>query len=349
VSATVGVSVMVDSFRHSVDEWLGTTLQSDIYVGVAGGSMDPDLLADLVAVDGVEHYSTSRRSWLETADGRIRLIALQMAPGSYAGTSIRDADPAEVWPQFDGAGAVLVSDAYAYRYGIARGDTVTLQTRRGERAFEVAGIYQSYDANGGAILMSRRIYDVFFDDPGVDSIGVYLRPGVSVDDTLQAFRDIGAGRQSLLMNSNARIRDISLGIFDRTFVITGVLYWLAVCVAVIGILGAMLALQMERARELAVLRALGMTPWQVAALVTMQTSFIGLLSGLAALPLGLTMAWVLVEVINRRAFGWQMDMTIDPAVLGMAVLVATGAALVAGIYPAWRAAGARPALAMREE
>ena len=167
---------------------------------------------------------------------------------------------------------------------------------------------------------------------------------------MEQLRAKSAGRQALIMNSNARIRELSLGIFDRTFVITDVLYWLAVGVAIIGILGAMLALQLERARELAILRAVGMTPGQMGGLVTLQTAFIGLLSGLAAIPLGLVMAWVLVEVINRRAFGWQMDISVTSGRLVYGALsLSVGAALVAGIYPAWRAASARPALAMREE
>ena len=111
----------------------------------------------------------------------------------------------------------------------------------------------------------------------------------------------------------------------------------------------MLALQLERAREFGVLRALGMTPAQTGALVTAQSGFIGLLAGLAAIPLGLVMAWVLVEVINRRAFGWQIDMTVSLDPLVWALLLAIGAALLAGIYPSWHAATARPALAMREE
>ncbi len=349
VSATVGVSVMVDSFRGSVSEWLGNTLQSDIYVGVPRGSLDADLLADLVRVPGVDSFSTSRRSWLETESGRVRLVVLQMAPGSYAGTSIRDGDADEVWQQFDEEGAVLVSDPYAYRNDVGRGDVIGLKTIAGDRAFRIAAVYQSYESNNGAILMSRRTYDVFFDDPTVDSIGIYVREGEDVAAIIKELRQISAGRQALIMNSNARIREISLDIFDRTFVITDVLYWLAVGVAVIGILGAMLAMQLERARELAVLRAIGMTPGQIGRLVIIQTGFIGLLSGIAAMPLGLLMAWVLVEVINRRAFGWQMDIAIDPAVLFAALTLAFGAALVAGIYPAYRAASARPALAMREE
>jgi putative ABC transport system permease protein len=349
VSATVGVSVMVDSFRTSVNVWLGNTLRSDIYVGVPGGSLDPDLLDDLLAIPGIEHHSTSRRTWLETESGRVRLIVLQMAPGSYAGTAIRDGDPEEAWRAFDMQGAVLVSDAYAYRHDVDRGDTVSFKTGNGDRAFRVAAVFQSYDSNDGAILMSRRTYDIFFDDSKVDSTGIYVEEGVDIDRVMDDIRELGAGRQALVLNSNARLREISLKIFDRTFIITDVLYWLAVGVAVIGILGAMLALQLERARELAVLRAIGMTPRQMVGLVTMQTGFIGVLSGIAAIPLGIIMAWVLIAVINRRAFGWEMDMIIEPTVLLTSLALAVGAALIAGLYPARRAASARPALAMREE
>jgi putative ABC transport system permease protein len=180
-------------------------------------------------------------------------------------------------------------------------------------------------------------------------LGLYLSPDAQPEDVLQQLRQISAGRQALLIRSNREIRDISLDIFDRTFVITDVLYWLAVGVAFIGILGAMLAVQLESARELAILRAVGMTPGQLGALVTMQTGFMGLLSGLAAIPLGLVMAWVLIDVINRRAFGWQMDVTVSPKILLSALALSIGAALLAGLYPAWRAANAPPALAMREE
>ena len=349
VSATVGVSVMVDSFRSSVSEWLGNTLQSDIYVGVPGGSLDPELLQDLIAVPGIANHSTRRVAWLETDHGRIRLIVLQMAPGSYAGTAIRDGDPDEVWRKFDEDGSVLVSDPYAYRHGVGRGDTVQLKTKNGIRVFRIAAVFQSYDSNDGAILMSRRTYDIFFDDPAINSIGIYLDDAAQIDGVMDDIRQVSAGKQSLIVNSNARLREISLNIFDRTFVITDVLYWLAVGVAVIGILGAMLALQLERARELAVLRAIGMTPGQMGGLVTIQSGLIGLFSGIAAIPLGLVMAWVLIAVINRRAFGWQMDMTIDPVVPLIALALAVGAALIAGLYPAYRAASARPALAMREE
>ena len=349
VSATIGVSVMVDSFRGSVSAWLDKTLQSDIYVSAPYGALDHGLIEDIVQTPGVAAYSTSRRVWLENEAGRTRIIAVQMAPGSYAGMELLDADPELVWRAFEEDGAVLVSEPYAYRNAVAGGDTIKLITLSGEQDFPVAATYQSYDVNAGAVFMSRRTYDRFWNDPKIDSIGLYVSPGTNVDDLMQQVTDIGAGRQQIFIRSNREIADLSLQVFDRTFIITDVLYWLATGVALIGILGAMLALQLERARELAILRALGMTPVQLGAMVTMQTTVIGLLSGLAAVPLGLVMAWVLIEVINRRAFGWQMDILVSLDVLLAAVLFSVGAAFVAGIYPAYRAAISRPALAMREE
>ena len=130
---------------------------------------------------------------------------------------------------------------------------------------------------------------------------------------------------------------------------TGGRFFRPLGVAFIGILSAMLALQLERAREFATLRALGMTPTQVGGMITTQTGVIGLLSGLAAVPLGVIMAWVLIKVINRRAFGWQIDMTVTADILAVSVVFAIGAALLAGLYPAWRAGRSQPAIAMREE
>lgn len=349
VSATVGVSVMVDSFRAAVSEWIGNTLQSDIYVGVPGGSLDPSLIEDFASLPGVAETSSSRRIWLEMPQGRTRVVILRMSAAGHAGTQILDAEPAEAWQAFEEAEAVLVSEPYAYRNNVGRGDTLQLTTRDGPKEFAIAATYRSYDANQGTVLMSSSTYSQHWNDDSVDSMGIYLVDDANSSDVIDQMRALSQGRQAVLIRSNRELREMSLRIFDRTFVITDVLYWLAVAVAVIGILGSMLALQLERARELAILRALGMTPLQLGGMVTLHTSLIGMLSGLAALPLGLLMAWVLIDVINRRSFGWQMDMSVDPSFLLSALVLSIAAALVAGLYPAYRAASSNPALAMREE
>ena len=349
LSATIGVSVMVDSFRGSVNRWLEQSLQADVYAGVQRGALDPELIEALQSIDGVEATSTSRRGWIEQAGSRTQLIAIRMAPGSYAGTEILDADPAEVWPAWEGKEAVLVSEPYGYYNGVGAGSRIELPTDSGVQDFKVLATYQSYDVNASAIMMSRATYDRHFADDGVDTLGLYLEDGVSADEVVASVQALSAGRQEIRVDSNVRIRELSLEIFDQTFVITNVLYWLAMGVAFIGILSAMLALQLERARELATLRALGMTPRQVGGMIAVQSGGIGLLSGIAAIPLGVVMAWVLIEVINRRAFGWQIDMSVAPGVLVTSVVFAVLTAILAGVYPARRAARSEPALAMREE
>ncbi|NNF17671.1 MAG: FtsX-like permease family protein [Gammaproteobacteria bacterium] len=349
VSATIGVSVMVDSFRGSVQNWLEQTLRADIYAGVQRGAMQPELIDDISRISGVVEVSTSRRTSIEDSSGRTQLIAIRMSPDGYAGTELLDGTPDEVWAAWEREAVVLVSEPYAYRNRVAPGDTITLPTSTGDRPFTVAARYQSYDINASAVLMSRTNYDRYFDDDGVDTLGLYLAEGTNADNVIKQIKAMSEGRQRLRVDSNARIRDLSLEIFDQTFVITDVLYWLATGVAFIGILGAMLALQLERAREFALLRALGMTPVQIGSMITTQTGMIGFLSGLVAIPLGLVMAWVLIKVINRRAFGWQIDMSVAPEILVSALVFAVTASVLAAIYPAWRAAQSQPAIIMREE
>ncbi len=349
VSATIGVTVMVDSFRTAVGAWVDQSLRADLYVAAGQGPLDATLIADLVAVEGVVAYSSSRRVWLETASSRIRVTALELPEAGYSGLHLMGSDPQSVWPAFDDGAAVLVSDSFAWRNQVGSGDNVTLPTAKGERAFPIAAVYRSYDSELDALLMSRRTYDRYWEDPGISSLGLYLADGVDDEAVQQKLRAIGQGRQSLVVRSNRELRQLSMQIFEQTFVITDVLYWLAVGVALVGILGAMLALQLDRAREHGVLRALGMTPWQLGGMVSGQAAFLGCLSGLASLPLGVLMAWLLIEVINRRAFGWQMEMVLSPGVLLGAVLLASAAALSAGLYPAWRAARALPSQAIRDE
>ena len=58
---------------------------------------------------------------------------------------------------------------------------------------------------------------------------------------------------------------------------------------------------------------------------------------------------MLTDVINRRAFGWQIDLHLEAAQFGNALWLALAAALVAGLYPAWRSARAPLAGGLREE
>jgi putative ABC transport system permease protein len=110
-----------------------------------------------------------------------------------------------------------------------------------------------------------------------------------------------------------------------------------------------MAIQMERGREHAVLRAIGLTPRQAWGLVAGESAIIGTVAGVLAVPLGAAQALVLIRFINRRSFGWTMQTIVDPWVLLQAVGLALAASLLAGLYPATRLARSSPARALQEE
>jgi putative ABC transport system permease protein len=356
VCAMIGVALMVDSFRESLHDWLGRTLRADFYVTAPGPGfarperrIEPAVAAALVTMPGIIAHSESRRVRVESAAfGPVSLDALTLAPASYAGFQLTAGNAASVWSAYE-RGALVISEPLAWRLGLAVGKELTLITARGPHTFEVAGIYREYGNDAGTALLNRAAYARWWQDDAVTALGLYLAPAAQAGAVLAQLHAAAAGRQALLIRSNAEVRALSMSIFERTFTITRVLYWLTAGVAALSLVSALVAWELERARELALLRSLGLTPRGVALLIEAQTGFIGVVALLTALPAGVLTALMLIDVVNRRAFGWQIDLHVDVQAFGTAAAVALAAALVAGLYPSWRSARAPLAQAIREE
>lgn len=361
VSVSIGVGLMVGSFRQTVIAWLEQSLVADIYISAPSiaanrvdTTIDPDLAGRLTSVEGVAAVSRFRNVQVDTPVGPVSLVAVD-APGERGRDALRfrEGGGAATWAAWD-AGAVLISEPLAYRTGLGPGDTLALRTDRGRRDFMIAGVYDDYTSDRGVIRIRYDAYRANWDDQAISSLALYAAPGEDVEQLVARVQAaIGANADAtspgLIVGSNRALRAGTLAIFDRTFAITAVLQLLATVVAFIGILSALMALQLERARELAMLRANGLTPGQLWGVVLAQTSLMGLTAGLLAAPLGLVLAVVLVSVINRRSFGWTLDLSLDPALFSQALLVALVAAVLAGIYPALKMSRTNPALALREE
>ncbi len=356
VSVTIGVGIMVGSFRQTVISWLAQSLVADVYVAAPTNTanridttIDQALADELAAAPGVSQATRFRNVQVATTAGPTTLVAVD-APGQRGRSALRfvaggDAATWAAWEQ----GAVLISEPLAYRTGLGLGDSLTLRSDRGPRDFPIAGVYYDYTSDRGVIRMAYATYREAWDDPAISSLALYADEGTDVDALVAQLRAQVAGRADLVIGSNRALREGTLAIFDRTFAITAVLQLLATVVAFIGILSALMALQLERARELGMLRANGLTPGQLWGIVLGQTSLMGLTAGLLAAPLGLALAVVLVFVINKRSFGWTLELSLSPALFAQALAVALVAAVLAGVYPAFKMSRTSPALALREE
>lgn len=356
VSVTIGVSVMIASFRTTVVNWLDLTLVADIYLSAPGGegarsstSLAADLPDRVAAVPGVAEVETIRNVTVDSEFGEINLAAADTQRRRSAALYRFASGDAEVIWQAMLDGAVVVSEPFAYRHGLPQqGGTVTLFTDSGPRTFAVAAIYYDYSSDQGTVLMSREIYHQFWNDRGLSALAVYTMPGADPEDVAAALRATLSGA-ALEVQVNRALREQALIIFDRTFAITNALRLLAVIVAFIGVLSALMALQVERARELATLQALGLTPGQLWRLTILETGLMGFTAGLLSLPTGFVLALVLVYVINLRSFGWTIQLQLDPFVFAQALAVSITAAVLAALYPMRRLLRLPIAAALRQE
>lgn len=356
IAATMGVGVMVDSFRATVQVWLGYSLQADVYIQPphlvfrkADASLMPSVLDIISQTDGVAGVYRVQSTQVDTDVGRVDLIAFDQSPQTPKTFQFKEGDPDAIWSAFEVEDMVVVSEPFSYRFDISVGDTLQLQTDQGGKTFTVRGVFYDYGSDLGMVMMGRSTFQKYYEDQRVAGLALYAMPGQEVEALVRRIQERVVDEQEVIVRSNKALREASLDIFDRTFTVTVVLRLLAILVAFVGVLSALMALQLERARELAILRANGLTPRQVWQYVTLQTGLMGFFSGLLSIPLGLTLAYVLIFVINKRSFGWTLQMEISHEILGQALLVALLASILAGIYPSWKMAKTNPAMALRDE
>ncbi len=357
VSVTIGVSVMVGSFRQTVVVWLEQSLRGDIYLsppGVVGnqssGVIDPDVLSTLDSWPGVTRVDTFRAVQVDSPAGPVTVSHTQNpsigVERIYRWVSM---DPTEVWDAML-AGAVIVSEPFANWAELPHQEaSVTLYTPTGSQSFPVLGVYYDYTSSQGTILMAQTLYQKYWDDDRVGAASLRLEPGADVDAVSRELATVLAPIQRLEVRPNAGLRTDALAIFDRTFAITGAMQILATVVAFIGVLSALLSLQLEKRQQMGILRAVGLTVRQLWGLVMLETGLLGAVAGLLALPSGLALALILIYIINQRAFGWTLQLYVEPTPFFQALAIALTAALLAGVLPAHRLSKMEVADAMRHE
>jgi putative ABC transport system permease protein len=356
VSVTVGLGVMIDSFRGTLVQWLDGTLQADVYVSLPGvgasrasGTLWPEVIDEYSKHPAVVGVSTYRGIDVVSESDDFHLVALNLSPLGERAFSFQRGNAAAIMEAFQLGRGALVSEPFAYHRGLTVGDQVTMRSNQGDVSFEILGVFFDYGSERGTVMIDRALYDTVYSDSGVTSMGLFLQEGADSEAVVRDLLALVPEGRSVVARTNDRLREASLEVFDRTFRVTTVLRLLAFIVAFVGVLSALMALELERAREIGVLRATGMTPGEVRQLIVTQTGAMGLVAGLLAIPMGLVLSLVMIFVINKRSFGWSLNMQIDADVLWQAVALSVVASLLAGLYPAWRMARTSPALALRGE
>ncbi len=356
LSMVLSMSLMITSFRRSVDDWVKSVLQADVYLQTRGFAtakwealFSPDfiqLLEQQPEVEAIDLYGVTASSYRQQPIFLIAISAEVMI--TRTDFIFTGGDDRENWQRLI-AGEVFLSDGFARRFHKAAGDTVTLPTLHGPQSLRVGAIFIDYSFEQGQVMMDHRTYNENWGPSRITNIGVFLKPQVDFRRYVADLRAAVAGRYAVNILSNRELRDEVFKVFDQSFAITHVMQILAGLVAFIGIISAVMSLLVERTRELGILRAVGMRFAQLRRLVFIESGLMGGFAALIAVPAGTALALVMIYVINLRTFNWTINFQFDLGAYMQIAWLALVAALSAAIYPMWRLKKISIVAAIREE
>ncbi|MCU0759471.1 MAG: ABC transporter permease [Steroidobacteraceae bacterium] len=317
-SLMVAMAIMVFSFRESFVRWLGGVLPADVQLRVAQGSdtgyLEPDRQRALATLPGIERVEFRRLVplLLDPALPAITVIARDFVPGSGPEVLplVREAPVAAAQPGDARLPRAWISEAVEDLYGWRPGDARELSFAGRRQRFRIAGVFRDYGRSTGAIVVDRAEYARLSGDARATEASFWLAPGTRAAAAIAAIRARLPGAGSAELLESTQVREISLRIFDRAFLVTYALEAVAVGIGLLGVAFAASSGALARRGEFAMLRHLGMLRRQVLAMLAgegLLTSLIGVLYGLL---LGGLLSLVLVYVINRQSFNWSVELAV---------------------------------------
>jgi putative ABC transport system permease protein len=207
---------------------------------------------------------------------------------------------------------------------------------------------RDYSSDQGAVQMDRIVYEKLWKDSRVQSVALFLMPGTSVEEVRNSIvKEFPSLDRTIA--SNTKMREDILVIFDRTFAPTATLKGVSLLVALLGVATALMAILLERSREMTVLGYLGLTPMETARMNVHQALVMGVTAFLIASVCGVILTYVIIHAINYRSFGWSVDVHLDPWVFARTFGLTMVACLASALYPSYRLVKARSSLALHEE
>ena len=328
LAANAGVGTMVSSFRLTFTGWLDQRLASELYVT----ARDP---AEAQAIHNwlIPRSDAVLPIW--NIEGRVAGEPVQIF-GIVDHATYRDSWPLltstpDVWKEIASGEAVMVNEQLARRARLELGSEITLP---GGWELPVAGVFSDYGNPRGQVIISNDLLTRYY--PQVTRLRYAVRTAPSkalaLADALRAAFDLP--RENVI--DQAGIKAFSLKVFERTFSVTAALNVLTLGVAGLAMLASFLTLAGMRLPQLAPVWAMGLTRRHLAALEFARSLVLASLTMLAAVPVGLGLAWVLLAFVNVEAFGWRLPFHVFPLDwlrLGLLAILAAG---LAAILPAFR-------------
>ena len=342
----VGVGIMIQSFRQTVELWIEQTLMADIIIAPTTWLGEPEpsgkyrglprmLVKEVLNLPGIEAVDPYFETSVETTGHTVALVSRDVRLHAERSQYLfLQGESSAVLSQVVADHGVIISEVLAKRLGVGVGEQLALRTSDGMEQFPVKGVFYDYATDGGKVVMDEGLFIEKWGKQDATVLAVYLKEGQKLSVVRQAIEQSLGNARPIITISNGELKQEILDIFDRTFRVTYILELIALSVAVLGIMNTLLTAILERRRELATLRAIGASSGQIQGLIMWESCYLAGLGAVVGIAVGMALSVVLIKVINKQSFGWTIQYTLAWETIGMAVLVALAAALIGAWAPA---------------
>jgi putative ABC transport system permease protein len=341
---------MLDFIRHQVRA--DVVVASTVATGWVEAPLDGALADALAALPGVTRVERVRLAEHRFRDERISVDSLEadaFAPERRDDFVFAAGDPAAALAAVRDGRGVLVSRNFARQFRTHVADVLDVDTPHGALRVPVAGVVVDYVSPRGSIVMARPTYERWWDDRRANRFHVFLAPGTSIEG-LRAAVAAGPGHdQGLKVLTQRELYAYHQDAVRRAFRFTRALEVLPLLVAGLGLAEALLAVTLDRRRELALLRATGATRRQLATAVVAEAAGVGVVGWVGGIAMGCVLSFLWVRANFAVQLGWDVDFHFAFASVPIAFLAALAASIPAGLLPAWRVARMPIVEALRAE
>ncbi len=352
VALLVNLAAIHSSVEESVQALLVKQIRGDLVVSsqhVAGGWVPAPLAGSLVenlaALPGVTRVVTMRTIEQSYRGDRVRIRAIGGAldDDTRARALVEEGDPAAAAAALRAGTGVLVSRTLALHHRLRVGETIQLDTPRGPRAFAVSAILTDLSSDRGTITLDRGLFARYWEDDLVNVVELSVAPARAVASVADTIVSRFGRSHHLLVRDAAEHRRLRLESVRRAFAFTRAVEALTLLVVLLAFADNLLASLRERARELAILRAVGATRRQIAGLLIEEALVLGVGGSLFGLALGSALALTWLRFSLPHLIGFVVDFHFPLGGALRACAAALVVAVLAGALPAWR--GSRLGLA----
>jgi putative ABC transport system permease protein len=336
LALVVSVGVFSSSLKAVFGKVLGDSTNADLYIAPASVSapgFSTDVVPTVAKVAGVQ-LATSN------GFGQARFAGSEESYAAVDPTAVENALNLDVTAGAArnlGTHGVLISDKTAKNHHWTVGSTVPVEfASTGLHRLHVVGIYTRTTGYIDSGYILSQAAQGAYDGTRLDSGGiVILAPGADRDTVKKAIETALTTHPDARVLTPKEFESVAAGLIDKLQIFISVMLLMAVVIALLGIVNTLALSVFERTRELGVLRAIGMTPRQLRAMVRYESVVISLIGAVAGAGLGVGLGAALVRALKDEGF---TKIAIPVTQVALYLGLAAVAGVVAAIGPA-RSAG----------